>query len=112
MLLPVGNRVSQAAKIFAKSCLLIAMSQNSKMQVCLWYGVKQIKSYLRKQRVLREKVSYNFVLPQVVIIFAIKPISSSICERLKGGEASSWNYVQKMKNNLKHIFTKFRQFTS
>ena len=31
---------------------------------------------------------------------------------INGGEASSWDYVQKIKNNLEHIFTKFRQFMS
>ena len=28
---------------------------------------------------------------------------------LKEGKASSWDYVQKIKNNLKHVFTKFHQ---
>ena len=27
-------------------------------------------------------------------------------------EASSWDYVQKIKNNPEHIFTKFLRFTS
>ena len=31
---------------------------------------------------------------------------------LKGGEASSCDYAQKIKNNPKHFFTKFHQFTT
>ena len=35
---------------------------------------------------------------------------SLVC--FKGGEASSRDYEQKIENNLKHIFTNFRQFAS
>ena len=43
-----------------------------------------------------------------------------MCSRVLGcrqiifeeGEASTWDYVQKIKNNLKHIFTEFHQFTT
>ena len=31
---------------------------------------------------------------------------------IKGGKATSWDYVHNIKNNLKHIFTKFHLFTN
>ena len=41
-----------------------------------------------------------------------RPIIIKLENALLESEASSWDYVQKIKNNLKHIFSKFRQFRS
>ena len=32
-------------------------------------------------------------------------------QRVKGGEASSWDYGQKLKKHIKHFFAKFQLFT-
>ena len=43
-----------------------------------WYGVKPIKSYFRELRELWKKVWGTSLLPQVVLISSIKPISRGI----------------------------------
>ena len=53
------------------------MPQNFEMQDCQWYRIKPIKSYFRKQKLLWKKVLGASLLPQVVLISSIKPISSS-----------------------------------
>ena len=54
------------------------MSQICEMQVCQCYKVKRIKSYFHELRELWKKVRGTFLLPQVVLISSIKPISSYI----------------------------------
>ena len=49
-------------------------------------------------------VSFGTSLKKFEHIWSIQP--------LKGGEASSWDWVQKIKNNLNHNFTKFHQLTT
>ena len=54
------------------------MSQKYEDQSCQWYGVKRIKSYFGRIRKLQKKVWSTSLLPQVVLISSIKPISSSM----------------------------------
>ena len=60
------------------------------MQGCQWqfYGVTQIKTYFCEERVLSKKVWGTSLLPQVILVFSIKPISSSISSML--ANLQSW----------------------
>ena len=57
------------------------MAQNCEMHCCQWYEVKRIKSNFRKKEELGKKVWDTTLLPKVVLIPSIKPISSSISLR-------------------------------
>ena len=55
-----------------------------------------------------EKKAENYTFSKFLWC-AWKCIKLLLFNVLKKGKASSWDYVQKIKNNLKHIFTKFYQ---
>ena len=54
--------------------------------------------------------AYTVVVAFFNQLLFLKTFFHSWC--IKGGKACNWDYVQMMKNNLKHIFTKFYQLTS